>query len=249
MKVYFDSHFYEVYTGDPAAESGRMEAVVEEITPLAEFIECLHASEEELLAAHTKEHIEEVERSGLYDVAALAAGGAIQAASTGMKEPSFGLIRPPGHHASANSCWGFCYFNNMAVSLYHLRAKHQIESAFILDFDLHYGDGNVNILEKEAWVEILNPESSDREAYLDEVRNALEATQADIIAVSAGFDHHEQDWGGLLLTSDYKDMAKWVRAAAIRNGGGCYGILEGGYNHDVLGVNVLAFLEGLQAID
>jgi acetoin utilization deacetylase AcuC-like enzyme len=41
-------------------------------------------------------------------------------------------------------------------------------------------------------------------------------------------------------------MAQWARAAAERNGGGCYGILEGGYNHNVLGSNVLAFIEGLK---
>lgn len=150
--------------------------------------------------------IEQVRRSGVYEIAALAADGAIQAAKAGLETPSFGLIRPPGHHASAKSCWGFCYFNNMAVSLYYLRAKHHINHAFILDFDLHYGDGNVNILGKEPWVEILNPESKKRETYLEEVNNTLKTTQADVIAVSAGFDHHVNDWGGLLFTADYKTM-------------------------------------------
>jgi acetoin utilization deacetylase AcuC-like enzyme len=41
-------------------------------------------------------------------------------------------------------------------------------------------------------------------------------------------------------------MGKLVREAAIRNQGGCFGILEGGYNHTVLGLNVLAFIEGLE---
>jgi acetoin utilization deacetylase AcuC-like enzyme len=249
MKVYFHPDFYNEYTSDPAAEAGRMEAIVDEIKPFVELIACKPACEKDLLAAHEKTHIEEVRRLGVFDIAALAAGGAIQAAQAGMEESSFGLIRPPGHHASANSCWGFCYFNNMAVSLYHLRAKHHIDKAFILDFDLHYGDGNVNILKKEPWVEILNPESHDRENYLEEVHGALQATQADVIAVSAGFDHHVNDWGGLLYTSDYKDMGEWVRKTAVRNGGGCYGLLEGGYNHNVLGKNVLAFLEGLAPIN
>jgi len=246
MNVYFHEDFYDDYTSDPAAEPGRMESIVEAITPLVETSPCLPASEEDLLAAHSKAHIEQVRRLGLYDIASLAAGGATQAAQTGMKQPSFALIRPPGHHASANSCWGFCYFNNMAVSLYHLRRTHHISHAFVLDFDLHYGDGNVNILGKEPWVEILNPESDSRTAYLDEVADALEATRADVIAVSAGFDHHVNDWGGLLYTSDYKAMGMLVREAALRNDGGCYGLLEGGYNHRVLGQNVLAFLQGLQ---
>lgn len=245
MKVFFHHDFYAEYTGDPAAENGRMEAMVEEIGDLAEFIPCIPATEEALLAAHTKAHLEYVKDEELFDIAALAAGGAIQAAETSLEEPSFALIRPPGHHASAGSCWGFCYFNNMAVSLHHLRAKKRIDRAFILDFDLHYGDGNVDILGREDWVDILNPEAHGRDAYLEEVQAALAKTRADVIAVSAGFDNHLNDWGGLLHTSDYTTMAQWVRAAAVRNGGGCYGILEGGYNHNVLGGNVHAFLKGL----
>lgn len=245
MIVYFDQDFYPAYTDDPAAEEGRMEAVVEAIDIFATFEPCLHASEEELLAAHTREHIDYVSELGLYPIAALAAGGAIQAARTGMKEPSFGLVRPPGHHASADRCWGFCYFNNMAVALYYLKAQELIQSAFVLDFDLHYGDGNINILGAEPWVEILNPEGSERSSYLEEVRKALDHTSADVIAVSAGFDNHLQDWGKLLLTSDYRKMGSWVSKTAHRNNGGCFGILEGGYNHEVLGYNVLAFLEGL----
>ena len=247
MKVYFHPDFYQEYTSDPAAETGRMEAIVSAIEPYAELLTCDPATERDILAAHTARHIEQVRRQGLYEISALAAGGAIQAALTSRDEPSFGLIRPPGHHASADSCWGFCYFNNMAVSLYHLKAKGFIEQAFVLDFDLHYGDGNVNILGTEPWVEICNPESQGREAYLDEAGNALETTRADVIAVSAGFDHHVNDWGGLLHTTDYKTMGNWVRKRAQNNNGSCYGILEGGYNHNVLGGNVLAFLQGINS--
>jgi len=173
MKVFFHEDFYEEYTSDPAAETGRMEAIVKEIEPFVDIVSCEPASEEILLAAHSKAHIEEIRRVGLFDIAALAAGGAIQTAEAGLKEPSFGLIRPPGHHASSNSCWGFCFFNNMAVSIYHLKRNDLMDRAFILDFDFHFGDGNVNILGSEPWVEILNPESHNRKSYLDEVEKAL----------------------------------------------------------------------------
>ena len=248
MTVYFHHDFYEEYTSDPAAESGRMEAIVEELSTVVELVECEPATEDDLLAAHSSGHLNWVHSQGLFDIAALAAGGAIQAALRSLSEPSFAVIRPPGHHDSASSCWGFCYFNNMAVSLLRLKRDDLIQRAFVLDFDLHFGDGNVNILDRNPWVEILNPEAADRDAYLEEVRIALEDTAADMIAVSAGFDNHVNDWGGLLLASDYKIMGQWVRAAAKRNGGGGYGILEGGYNHNVLGTNVLAFIEGLADI-
>lgn len=245
MNVYFHDRFYSVYTSDPAAAPGRIEAIVDTIAPHVDLCTFSPATQNDLLLVHPTHHLERIRSKGLYDIAALAAGGAIQAAETGMDEPSFALIRPPGHHASADSCWGFCFFNNMAVSLHRLRSTGRIQTAFILDFDLHFGDGNVNILADEPWVDILNPESHSRQAYLDQVEHALHHTAADVIAVSAGFDNHVQDWGGLLTTADYRTMGTWVHQAARRNNGGCYGILEGGYNHDVLGKNVRAFLEGL----
>lgn len=133
----------------------------------------------------------------------------------------------------------------MAIALTRLKRRDKIKKAFILDFDLHTGDGNINILGTTGFVTILNPGSSDRNEYLKTVHNALAKTDADMIAVSAGFDNHEADWGGLLLTEDYTYMGKLVRDTARRNKGGCFGILEGGYNHAVLGKNVWAFIEGL----
>jgi len=114
MKVIFHDDFYQVYTSDPAAAAGRMEAVVDVISSRAEFVEAKSASEDQIALAHVSSQIESVRNMGLYNIATLAAGGAIQAATIGLTEPCFGLIRPPGHHASAGSCWGFCYFNNMA---------------------------------------------------------------------------------------------------------------------------------------
>ena len=67
-----------------------------------------------------------------------------------------------------------------------------------------------------------------------------------MIATSARFDNHEADWGGLLKTEDYTFMGRLMKETAQRNKGGCFGILEGGYNHDVLGKNVLAFINGLE---
>jgi len=59
-------------------------------------------------------------------------------------KPSFGLIRPPGHHASPDSCWGFCYFNNIAIAIRRLIDEGRVKKALIIDFDLHFGDGTFN---------------------------------------------------------------------------------------------------------
>jgi acetoin utilization deacetylase AcuC-like enzyme len=247
MKVVFHRGFYDVYTEDPAAAPGRMEAIMSVIEPHVELVEAQPADEAQIAAVHTAGHIERVRGYGLYDIAALAAGGAVQAATIGLTEPCFAVIRPPGHHASAGSCWGLCYFNNMAVAIAALREQGRIRSAYILDFDLHFGDGTENILGRKHYVGIHNPGANDRVAYLAEVEQELNRFQADIIGISAGFDNHREDWGGLLATEDYTAMGRLVRNAARRNGGGCFAVLEGGYNHTVLGRNALALIEGLSA--
>jgi acetoin utilization deacetylase AcuC-like enzyme len=245
MKVVFHEDFYQVYTTDPAASAGRMESIVAVIESSAEFVQAQPAARKDIEAAHSKTHIDSVRQSGLYEIAALAAGGAVQAAGIGLAELAFGLIRPPGHHASADSAWGFCFFNNMAVAMQALKNTGQIKTAYVLDIDLHYGDGTVNILESKNYVKVHNVQASDRQLFLAEIEQELDSCQVDLIGISAGFDNHRDDWGGLLLTEDYFKIGKLVQAAANRSGGGCFGILEGGYNHQVLGQNVMALIEGL----
>jgi len=247
MKVVFHEDFYQVYTSDPAAAAGRIEAVVAAIEPQVEFITARPASEADILAVHSIAHMDGVRACGLYPIAALAAGGAIQTARIGLTEPCFGLIRPPGHHASADSAWGFCFFNNMSIALEKMKREKKIKSAYVLDFDLHYGDGNVNILGDRDYVEVYNVSAHHRDAYLQEVTREMENCRADIIGISAGFDNHMEDWGGVLRTDDYREIGQLVRAAAQRSGGGCFAILEGGYNHDVLGHNVVALIKGLSS--
>jgi len=245
MKVIFHEDFYEVYTSDPAAAAGRLEAVMDVVESRLDFIRAEAASEADIAAVHTQAHIDHVKGQGLYPIAALAAGGAIQVATLGLKEPAFGLIRPPGHHASSNASWGFCYFNNMAVAIERLKRANMIESAYILDIDLHFGDGTENILGDKGYVTVHNCAAGSRDAYMDEVADEMARCEADMIGISAGFDNHEEDWGGTLATDDYREIGRLVRAAARRYGGGCFAILEGGYNHQVLGHNVLALVEGL----
>jgi Deacetylases, including yeast histone deacetylase and acetoin utilization protein len=246
MKVVYSEEYKQVYSPDPASNPGRIEAIEFALAGKVDYIEPQTADEKDIAVVHTDRHIAEVRREGVYDIAALAAGGAIKAAQIGLAEPCFAVIRPPGHHASANSAWGFCYFNNVAIALEKLKREGKIKKAFLLDFDLHVGDGNINILGGKGYVTILNPSGQNRNEYLKVVQNSLAKTDADMIAVSAGFDNHENDWGGLLKTEDYKYMGKLVCETAQRNKGGSFGILEGGYNHAVLGKNVLAFIEGLE---
>ena len=246
MKVVFHEAFYPVYAADPAAAAGRMEAIMEVLTPAAEVVEPKPAGKAQIAAVHTAAHIEWVKREGVYEVAALAAGGAILTAETGLKEPCFGAIRPPGHHASSDSAWGFCYFNNMAVALTHLKKKGKIDTAYVLDIDLHYGDGTEEILGAKDWATVYNVAAAGRSAIMKRISIEMETCRADVIGVSAGFDNHQKDWGGTLTTDDYRKIGRMVKTAPMHCGGGCFALLEGGYNHRVLGQNALALMEGMQ---
>jgi hypothetical protein len=86
MKVVFHEDFYQVYSTDPASAPGRMEAVVEELGGDVEFVTAVPATDNDIALAHDAGHIESVRREGLYPISALAAGGAIQAATFGLKE-------------------------------------------------------------------------------------------------------------------------------------------------------------------
>jgi len=71
------------------------------------------------------------------NVALLAIGGAIKASQIALtREPALALIRPPSNHASPHSCWGFCYFNNIAISIEKLRRNGVVKRAVIVDIDL-----------------------------------------------------------------------------------------------------------------
>ncbi len=67
----------------------------------------------------------------------------------------------------------------------------------MLDFDLHTGDGNINILtnrDDDFKVKILNPDSSGRTGYIKEVKSYIENLKdIDIFVASAGFDQGIDD--------------------------------------------------------
>jgi acetoin utilization deacetylase AcuC-like enzyme len=256
MKIVFhERYFNSGYAMDPAAAPGRLEGIVAILSNNSEFeiIEPKPATKEDILRAHTERHYSYINRDPLlFELASLAAGGAILAAEEAYKgNPTFAVIRPPGHHASADSCWGFCYFNNISISLLKLYSEGKIKSAFVLDFDLHTGDGNIKILtfrNDDFRVEILNPESSGRSNYIKEVRNYMEDLEnIDIFVASAGVDQGIEDWGHLLYPEDYTELGELMKVYSEKLcQGRRYALLEGGYNHDVLPMNVNSFCQGFK---
>lgn len=94
-----------------------------------------------------------------YDVAVHALSAAVlgHKLCTTFSEPSFVIVRPPGHHAGISGralgapTLGFCIFNNVAVLASRL-LKEGFRRVVIVDIDAHHGNGTQEIFMNESRV-------------------------------------------------------------------------------------------------
>jgi acetoin utilization deacetylase AcuC-like enzyme len=129
-----------------------------------------YAGREDLLRAHSLEHVENIRRlceSGdtnigmdtyitfnSYETARLSAGGVLTCVDKFFEgyRHSFALTRPPGHHAERNKAMGFCLFNNAAIAARYAAAEYGVDRVVILDFDVHHGNGTQDIFYSDPGV-------------------------------------------------------------------------------------------------
>ncbi len=62
----------------------------------------------------------------------------------GGERNAFALCRPPGHHAGADYCGGYCHLNVAAISAQAVRDAG-VERVAVLDIDYHHGNGTQDI--------------------------------------------------------------------------------------------------------
>ncbi|MGO9611651.1 MAG: histone deacetylase [Dissulfurispiraceae bacterium] len=86
-----------------------------------------------------------------FEVALYAVGAVLEAIDHCQREDilrAFCAVRPPGHHAEADRGMGFCIFNNIAVGARYAQ-KIGYQKVFIIDFDVHHGNGTQHIFEQD----------------------------------------------------------------------------------------------------
>ncbi|MEA2275022.1 MAG: hypothetical protein QOI98_3730, partial [Solirubrobacteraceae bacterium] len=96
-----------------------------------------------------------VASAGSYRAALHAAGGAcamVEALLAGEAGVGFCGLRPPGHHAEPQVAMGFCLFNNVAVAARHALDRLGVERVFVLDWDVHHGNGTNDIFHSDPRV-------------------------------------------------------------------------------------------------
>ena len=118
------------------------------------------ASVAELELIHSPTHVERIRRlcagggapidadtavvPASYEAALHAAGGACQMVREllgGNAEVAFTAARPPGHHAEPERAMGFCLFDSIAIAAELAIRELGAGRVFILDWDVHHGNG------------------------------------------------------------------------------------------------------------
>ena len=76
---------------------------------------------------------------------------------------AFALCRPPGHHAGADYCGGYCYLNNAAVAAE--ASTRAGKRTAILDVDYHHGNGTQDIFRARSDVFFASIHADPRTDY------------------------------------------------------------------------------------
>lgn len=239
------------------------------------------SGEQYLELCHSKEYIDLVKRVSnagwgfldsdtfitkeSFETACYAVGASVKAA----EEKSFALLRPPGHHACFDSGMGFCLFNNMAIAAKYLAKKGK--RVFVIDFDLHHGNGTQELLAKEEnchyfslhqfpafpgtgrnseknCTNITLPYRIVDTTYIRQLENKLlpeiKKFQPDVIGLSAGFDSYYKDLDLLQKGAGFNlTKRSYLKIKEIISAYDCFAVLEGGYNPESIKDGVSIFIE------
>jgi acetoin utilization deacetylase AcuC-like enzyme len=87
-------------------------------------------------------------RAALHAVGAACA--MTRALMSGEAELGFCGVRPSGHHAEPERAMGFCLFNNVAIAAELAIRELGAERVFVLDWDVHHGNGTAEAFRRRS---------------------------------------------------------------------------------------------------
>lgn len=174
----------------------------------------------QFLLAHSKDHVEDVlsckKRNGLgtthkelADSLIWTTGSLVEAAKCALGNKISVSPTSGFHHAWYNKSWKYCTFNGLIVAARILLLEGLANKVGILDCDMHYGDGTVNIIEKLGLGADIVHITADRDypydakIFFDNLPYLLEKfKKCGLLIYQAGADPHIADPLGGFLDSD-----------------------------------------------
>lgn len=160
----FHSPSYEADIGEhimPIRKFGLVRAAIEASGLPVRLLAPEPVSDADLLRVHTREYLEAI-RTGeprelaqsqkfpwspqLAEAVRHTNGGTIAALDAALEDGIAGNLASGFHHAHGPHGEGFCTFNGLVVALERARAEGKIRRGFVLDMDLHYGNGTASLL-------------------------------------------------------------------------------------------------------
>jgi acetoin utilization deacetylase AcuC-like enzyme len=137
-----------------------------------DFVAPEPASDEDILRVHSQDYVYKLKTGTLspsetlrleipyskelVEAVWLAAGGSILAGEEALVDGWAANIGGGFHHACPDHGEGFCVIHDVAVAIRHLQFHRAIENAFVVDTDVHQGNGTAEIFGGDGTVYTLS---------------------------------------------------------------------------------------------
>lgn len=207
------------------------------------FLTPQSASDDDVLRVHSQEYVYKLKTGGLtfaeilrmevpyskelMEACWLAAGGSILAGQRALEDGCAANIGGGFHHAYPDHGEGFCVIHDVAIAIRRLQFDRAIETAMVVDTDVHHGNGTAAIFggdqtvftlsihqennypypKPPSTIDINLPDGIGDEDYLalleTHLRKAFHDFSPQILFYVGGADpFHQDQLGGLGLTMD-----------------------------------------------
>jgi len=259
----------------------REKCLAEGLAGPEDFVEPQPAPDEDILRVHTREWVRKLQTGRLspWEVMRLevpysaqlvrafwlSAGGATLAARHALEDGCAFNLGGGFHHAFPDHGEGFCAINDVAVALRALQAAGTIETALVVDLDVHHGNGTAAIFAADPSVFTLSMHQennypmpkppSDIDVGLEDFTGDEEYLRRLSDALARAFDRFAKDAPKRSPGSSFRAQAPEAGASGLGAGGGAakpdliyYLAGADPYREDQLGGLALT-LEGLKERD
>lgn len=159
----------------------RDQLIADGIAAAEDFLVPEPATDEDILRVHSQEYVHKLKTGSLtyteilrmevpyskelIDACWLAAGGSILAGRRALKDGWAANIGGGFHHAYPDHGEGFCVIHDVAVAIRRLQFERAIETAMVVDTDVHQGNGTAAIFGGDGTVFTLSIHQENNYPY------------------------------------------------------------------------------------